>query len=191
MNRGLPIATIIFAGLPILWFIYMTIVYGTTTDTLLLYQNGALYGARFTTDEWWRLITPLFAHIGFDHLLSNMFLLLTVGRVLEGIIGSLKFAILYLLSGISGNLAVLLFDPTSVTAGASSALYGILGFLAIHAIFKHSNYIYFLGKAYLGIIGFNIIYTFMVPGISIMGHLGGFLAGMFLGLFITEKTYRY
>lgn len=190
MNRGFPLGTTVFTALPVLWFIYMTLVYGTTTNSMLLYENGALYGAEFTTDEWWRLITPLFAHIGFDHLLSNMFLLLTVGRVLEGIIGTFKFTILYLLSGIAGNLAVVFFDPTSVTAGASSALYGILGFLAIHALFRHSNYIYFLGKAYLGIIAFNIIYTFMVPGISIMGHLGGFIAGMFLGLFITEKTYR-
>lgn len=184
----IPVASIIFTILSICWFMYMTLVYGTTTDTLLLYENGAIYGAEFTTKEWWRLMTPIFVHIGFDHLLSNMLLLVTVARVLEEIIGTLKFTILYLISGIVGNLAVVYLDPNSLTAGASGALYGVLGFLAIHAIFRRSKYIYFLGKSYMGIIAINIIYTVIAPGVSIMGHLGGFIAGMILGLFITEKV---
>lgn len=190
MNRGLPLATIVFTGLPIVWFAYMTLVYGTTTDTELLYLNGAIYGAEFTMGEWWRLITPLFAHIGFDHLLSNLLLLVTVGRILEGIIGTVKFTILYLVSGIAGNLAVVFYDPNSVTAGASSALYGILGFLAIHAIFRRGYYIYALGKSYLGVIAINVVYTFIIPGVSVFGHAGGFIAGVVLGLFITEKVYQ-
>lgn len=188
--KKLPVASSVFAALSIIWFIYMTLVYGTTTDTLLLYENGAIYGKFFTFQEWWRLISPIFVHIGFDHLLANMFLLLTVGRILEYIIGSIKFSILYLFSGILGNLAVVFFAPNSVTAGASGALYGILGFLAIHAIFRHSDYIYFLGKSYLSIIAINVVYTFVMPGISIAGHLGGFVAGMILGIFITENKYE-
>ncbi|MBF0848861.1 rhomboid family intramembrane serine protease, partial [Streptococcus danieliae] len=79
-------------------------------------------------------ITPLFVHIGLDHLLSNMLLLITVGRVLETLIGSFKFTMLYLLSGVAGNLAVVFYDPNTITAGASSALFGVLGLLATHAI---------------------------------------------------------
>lgn len=190
MNRNFPLATIIFASLSVLWFGYMTLVYGTTTNAELLYQNGAIYGAEFTFAEWWRLITPLFAHIGFDHLLSNMLLLVTVGRLLETFIGTTKFSILYLVSGIVGNLAVVFYDPFSVTAGASSALFGVLGFLAVHALFKRGSYIYHLGKASLGIIIINIIYTFVMPGISIVGHIGGLLAGAVIGLLIKEKNIK-
>ncbi|MBF0709710.1 MULTISPECIES: rhomboid family intramembrane serine protease [unclassified Gemella] len=188
MGKNFPFATIVFACGSIIWFMYMMFVYGTTTNSKILYLNGAIYGAEFTIVEWWRLITPLFVHIGLDHLLSNMLLLITVGRVLETLIGSFKFTMLYLLSGVAGNLAVVFYDPNTITAGASSALFGVLGLLATHAIFKISPYITYFGKSSFGIIIINLIYTFVVPGISVAGHIGGFIAGIILGLFITEKN---
>lgn len=181
-----PLATVVFTALPVLWFIFMIIIYGTTTDSELLYLNGALYGEYFTIDQWWRLISPIFTHIGFAHLLSNMVLLVTLGRSLEYVIGTFKFFILYLLSAVGGSLAVVFFQPEVVTAGASGALFGILGFLAIHYLRRKSSRIYALGKIYSGIIIINIVYTFIGQEVSVVGHIGGFISGLILGLFIEE-----
>lgn len=186
--KKFPLATCVFAGLSILWFAYMTIVYGTTEDAELLYLNGAIYGEEFSSSEWWRLVTPLIAHIGIGHLLSNLLLLVTLSPRLEEIIGTTKFAILYLLSGISGNLTVVFFDPMTVTAGASSAIFGLLGYLAFNSIGQRRSNLYLLAKSYFSLIVINMIYTFTSTGVSIAGHIGGFLAGLVLAIFIKERT---
>lgn len=187
MTRKTPYITILLAFLTISWFSYVNTKFGTTLDNRVLYQNGAILGQYFTSNEWWRLITPIFVHIGVDHLISNMILLLTLGPLIESTIGRTKYLLLYLLSGIGGNLAVLHFNPDVLTAGASTALYGLFGFLLMQTLNRHNSILRNLSSAYMSLIVINLIYTFTNIHVSVVGHLGGLLAGALFGLFYLNR----
>jgi membrane associated rhomboid family serine protease len=123
--------------------------------------------------EWWRLITGAFLHAQppmFWHILFNMWALFVIGPELERRLGSLRFGALYMLSALGGSVAVYLFGIAAV--GASGAIYGMFG-----ALFVVSKRLGFDPRGVLWLIGLNIVITFVVPGISWQGHLGGLVVG--------------
>jgi membrane associated rhomboid family serine protease len=120
--------------------------------------------------EWWRLITGAFLHSGVIHIAFNMWALYVVGPELERRLGSARFATLYLLSAIGGSVAIYLFG--NVAVGASGAIYGLFG--ALFVVAKRLGYD---ARGVLWLIGINIVITFVVPGISWQGHLGGLVTG--------------
>jgi membrane associated rhomboid family serine protease len=120
--------------------------------------------------EYWRLIGAAFLHIGPLHLIVNMAALAIVGPGLERVFGHWRFLSLYLLAALGGSVSVYLFDPRGA-AGASGAIYGL--FAATVIVLRH------LGldpRAMLITIGINFAVSF-APGISLFGHLGGFVVG--------------
>jgi membrane associated rhomboid family serine protease len=123
-------------------------------------------------DEYWRLLGAAFLHIGPLHLIVNMIALAVVGPPLERVFGHWRFACLYLLGALGGSVAVYLFDqPFSAVAGASGAIYGL--FAATVVVLRD------LGLD-LRAIGVTIAINFAIsfaPGISLLGHLGGFVVG--------------
>jgi membrane associated rhomboid family serine protease len=123
--------------------------------------------------DWWRLITASFLHYGPFHLLLNMLALFWFGSLLEQRIGSGRFLLLYLVSGLAGSAGALIMDPTTPTVGASGAIFGILG--AGLVLERQRDYVF--GGSALGIIVINLVFTFSIPNISIGGHLGGLLGG--------------
>jgi membrane associated rhomboid family serine protease len=129
-------------------------------------------------DQWWRLITGAFLHyplaqggFGITHILFNMWALYVIGPELERRLGSLRFAVLYLLSALGGSVAIYLFGYAAV--GASGAIYGLFG-----ALFVVSRRLGFDPRGVLWLIGINVAITFLVPGISWQGHLGGLVTGV-------------
>ena len=82
--------------------------------------------------EWWRLLTAGFLHIGPIHLLFNMLALWVLGRDMEAVLGHGRFLAVYLISLLGGSAAVMLFyAPSSEVAGASGAVFGLMGGLAV------------------------------------------------------------
>jgi membrane associated rhomboid family serine protease len=125
--------------------------------------------------EYWRLIGSAFLHIGPLHLIVNMISLAVVGPPLERVLGHWRFLALYLLSALGGSLSVYLFDPRGA-AGASGAIFGL--FAAIVIVMRQ------LGldpRAMVITIAINFAISF-APGISLFGHLGGFIVGGLSGL---------
>jgi membrane associated rhomboid family serine protease len=125
---------------------------------------------------YYRLITAMFIHYGLLHLLMNMYVLWVLGRQLEAALGRARFLALYLLAGIGGNVAVYLFSPDSLAAGASTAIFGLF---AAYAIIVRR-----LGgslSSVLPLLAINLVITFVVPSISIAGHLGGLVTGAVVG----------
>ena len=175
-----PTVTLLLVSVTVVWFVYTFISYRTTTDPNVLYKTGALFGQLFDEQDWWRLLSPMFVHIGIKHLISNMILLLLIGSALEPIIGSIPFAMLYILTGFAGNLAVLYFNPNVVTAGASTALYGLFGYL-LAKLFDPRSKVKQISRGYFILIVLNIIYTFLSPNVSLAGHMGGLVAGLAFG----------
>jgi membrane associated rhomboid family serine protease len=154
---------------------------GTSTP---LHRWGAVlgyvkYGPFDTTyhgvaaGEYYRLITGMFLHYGILHLLMNMWALWVLGRVLEAALGPARFLALYLAAGIGGNVAAYLFSsPAVATAGASGAIFGL--FAALFVVMRK------LGRdtsAVWPLLVINLVFTFLVPGISIAAHLGGLATG--------------
>ncbi len=123
--------------------------------------------------EWYRLVTAMFLHYGVLHLLFNMYALWILGRELEAVLGRLRFAGLYLLAGLGGNVAAYLFSaPNAATAGASTAVFGLMA--ATFVILKRLK----LSVApILPVIVINIVFTFAIANISVAGHLGGLVTG--------------
>jgi membrane associated rhomboid family serine protease len=126
--------------------------------------------------EYWRLLTAAFLHYGPLHLAINMYSLYFAGTLLEQIIGSTRFTLLYFGSGIAGSAGAIWLSPGAVTVGASGAIFGILGGLFV---LERQGRIHSGGQI-LGLIVLNLVFTFAVSGISVGGHLGGLFAGIAL-----------
>jgi len=100
-----------------------------TPDAAALIRAGSNFGP-FTLDgQWWRLLSSLFLHFGLLHLAVNMWALWQSGRLAERLFGSMQFALVYVFAGLCGNVTSLLWNPGVNTAGASAALFGVLGAL--------------------------------------------------------------
>lgn len=139
-----------------------------------VFDEGALWAPLVQLNgEWWRLVTNGFLHIGLTHLLLNMVSLYLVGRDLELLFGRARFLALYMLSLLGGSTAVYMLS-TSPTAGASGAVYGVLGALLVAVLrLKMSP------TMVLVLIGLNLALSFSgVMNISWEAHIGGLVVGI-------------
>ena len=165
----------------IIVFLIMTMAGGSENiDNLVRF--GAVVKSRVAGGEWWRLLTASFIHIGFAHILFNMYFLSQLGPVFEKLFGSINFLIIYLLAGIMGNLMSFAFGNVStVSAGASTSLYGMFG-LAIGMMmnYKDDAILRSFGASFISVIAINIVYSLLSPRVGMLGHLGGLLGGLLL-----------
>jgi membrane associated rhomboid family serine protease len=134
------------------------------------------YMPLLTVLEPWRMITAGFVHSpdSFWHILINIYSIYIFGRIIEPMLGSFRFLVLYLISIFGGSAAVLwLSEPVVPVVGASGAFFGLMGayLIMLRAIGDNSGLL-------VGLIAVNLAFGFIVPGISWQGHLGGLLAGM-------------
>ena len=160
-------------------FLSMLLLRGFDYESVqTVYDFGGVVGDEIQVDpsQSWRLLAAIFVHIGLQHFVLNMVTLYFLGRIAEDLFGSKAFLALYLLSGLMGNLFVLVFSPEVVAAGASTALFGIFGAIASLRFIARSPYIQYLSQSYTFLILINILFSFM-PGISLAGHLGGLVGG--------------
>ena len=159
------------------------LVNGSLTDAQML-SHGALWWSA-APGEWWRIISSGFLHAGIWHIGLNMFALYQVGTFLELIVGSRRMLSLYFISMVGAGLFIIWFSPDEPTVGASGAIFGLFGALAVVGMRLGPR-----GRALLGqlipIIILNLIFTFSVPGISAAGHVGGLLTGFIAALLIAQ-----
>jgi len=145
-----------------------------------LLEWGEVYGYGVAQGEWWRLITAMFLHLGVLHLLMNMYALWILGRELEGVLGRGRFLALYLLAGLGGNVASLLFaNPAAGAVGASTAVFGLMA--AIFVVLKRLK---MSVAPIVPVLVINVIFTFTISGLSTAGHLGGLMVGALAAMVI-------
>ncbi len=177
---GPPLATLVILGINILLFALMEWAGGSKDPDVLL-GFGASYGPFIQRGEYWRLVMPIFLHIGLAHMIVNSLGLLLLGNVLESVYGYGRFAVLYVASGI-GSSALSMQLSESVSAGASGAIFGMagamlaIGFLHREAIPRRWRRSF--GTGILPLIIINLVLGFSIPGIDNWGHIGGLFAGM-------------
>lgn len=148
-------------------------------STGALVDMGALVPYLVAHGEYWRLFTAMWLHGGLLHVAFNMYALYIGGSYLEMIAGKGKYLAIYLVAGVAGNVAVyLLAVPVSVTIGASTAIFGIFGALFTYSLHNRDSAV---GRALSSmgtVILINLVITFVVPGISWQGHVGGLIGGV-------------
>jgi membrane associated rhomboid family serine protease len=139
-----------------------------------VFAAAALAPVQVAGGGWWRLVTSGFLHIGLLHLLFNMIALWFIGRDVELVLGRLRFSVLYGVSLLGGSAAVMLFgNPAGQVAGASGAIFGLMGALIV--LLRRMQLP--MTQA-LVIVGLNVVLSLTVPGISLLGHLGGLVVGV-------------
>ncbi len=145
-----------------------------------------MFGAKYTPyikmGEYWRLITPIFLHSSVMHILCNMYALFTLGPSLEKHYGKLSFLRLYLITGFGGNVLSYILSPYSISVGASSALFGLIGAQAM-LLYKNRRIIRNYRAMMQNIVFVVVINLFigMQGGIDNWAHLGGFVTGLLIG----------
>ncbi|WPU99677.1 rhomboid family intramembrane serine protease [Mucilaginibacter sp. cycad4] len=143
---------------------------------------GADYGPLTLNHEWWRLISSTFLHNGIFHLAMNMYALIYIGILLEPVLGNLKFAVAYILSGLVASLASVSFHGYAVGVGASGAIFGMYGvflsLLTTNVIDKSVRKQLLVSIALF--VGFNLLYG-TKSGIDNAAHIGGLLSGFAIG----------
>jgi membrane associated rhomboid family serine protease len=150
---------------------------------------GANYAPMVKEGQWFRLVTSMFVHGGFAHLLPNLYGLLFAGVMLERIKGPRMMASVYFVTGIAASLASLLMHPDSASVGASGAIFGLWGFMLIslivanfgrtEALLPVANFAIF--------IGLSLVVGLKKPHIDNAAHLAGLVVGLLLGAVFGQK----
>jgi membrane associated rhomboid family serine protease len=152
-----------------------------------VYQHGALYGPLVADGEWWRIITGGFLHAGLLHIAFNMSFLYFLGSMLEPEIGRLRFGIIYFVSLLGGSFGALILDPNVASVGASGAVFGVMGAAILAMRARGIDPM----QSGLGVtLLLNLGITFLIPGISKGGHIGGLVAGLLVGYLMFEVGER-
>lgn len=159
----------------------------TSSDLL---QWGANYSPLTWGGQFWRLFTNVFIHCGLLHLAFNMWALWNVGRFLEKLIGNAGFCVVYVVTGVFGSIASLWWNGDVVSAGASGAIFGLIGTLASF-LWNRSDSIPLeplsaMRGSLATCIFYNLLFGATVEGIDQAAHVGGLLGGLVCGLLLSQ-----
>jgi rhomboid protease GluP len=164
-------------------------IFSPTVDSLIKW--GANYGPRTTAGEWWRLLTNVFLHIGALHIAMNMIGLWQIGFLVERLLGNRGFLVAYMVSGLCGSAASLVWNPYAVSAGASGAVFGVYGVLVAYLLRNRGSIpkeiLQPLQKSALFFIGLNVVFGLQVKGIDMAAHLGGLVGGFGGGWLVVRQ----
>ncbi|MCU5746368.1 rhomboid family intramembrane serine protease [Staphylococcus sp. SQ8-PEA] len=179
MIRFAPITYSLIALNILIWLI-MFLVINRFSDIKLL-DVGGLVHFNFVHGEWYRLITSMFLHFNLEHLFMNMISLFIFGKIVESIVGHWRMLAIYLFSGIFGNFASLSFNTQTVSAGASGAIFGLIGaiftFMFIAKTFNRKM----VGQLLIVLV-ILIGISIFIPNINIIAHIGGLIGGVLITL---------
>lgn len=180
-----PMATWVLLGVIAIFYVLAEAL-GGSTNTLTLLRAGANFRPLVEQGELWRLVTANFLHIGIWHLLINAYSLYAIGPMLERLYGTWKFLAVYVFAGITGAVASFWFNGHGISAGASGALFGLIGAMLVIGVRHqgaipdhHRRSMRTLAAMALAI---NLAFGMQVPGIDNFAHLGGLVGGTLLAL---------
>lgn len=192
-SKKKPTMTYIFMAICFALYVFTALESANFIDLDLnvLYKYGALVnfnmmGNNFT--ELYRLVTSVFLHAGLIHLLCNMYSLYIIGPQLESFFGKVKYSIIFIASGIIGNLLSMAFlQDNVVSIGASGAIFGLLGSLLY---FGYHYRVYLSGvikSQIIPLIILNLALGFMIAGINNLAHIGGLVGGILISMAVGVK----
>jgi membrane associated rhomboid family serine protease len=181
-----PLATYALIGICIAVFIAELATGGSLGEARLsdAARDGAVNKAAVADGEIYRLLTAGFLHADITHLLFNMISLYILGQLLEPQFGHVRFVLIFLVSVLSGSLAIIVTDSAGL--GASAGVFGLMG-AGLVSMWMGG---YSLNPAQNGLalwLGINLVLSFR-PGISLAGHIGGLIGGAIAGAVLHLTT---
>lgn len=181
-------------ALNVLYFFYLEVV-GSSEDTLFMLKHGAMYTPTVLQNhEYYRLVTSIFMHFGINHIVNNMMVLFVLGDNLERALGKVKYLIFYLLCGIGANIVSMIFEYNSpvqaVAAGASGAIFGVIGGLLYCVLVNHGRLENLSGNQMIMLVVFSLYFGFTSAGVDNVAHVAGLLIGIVLAWILYRKPKR-
>lgn len=179
----IPIITYIIISICVAMFVLCFFVGNGPSDVKTLVLMGANSSYYTKAGEYYRLLTCIFLHAGFAHIICNMYSLIVIGPQVESFYGKLKYLFIFLVSGICGSILSLVFSSSNiVSVGASGAIFGLLGAI----IYFGYHYRVYLGNVLksqiIPVIILNLVIGFMISGIDNFAHVGGLIGGLFAAM---------
>lgn len=159
-------------------------------STKTIVNFGAKVNFLIADGEYYRFFTPIFLHLSFYHLGFNCLAIYILGRDIEAIFGKKRFLAIYFFSGFTSSLGSFLFNA-SISAGASGAVFGLLGsHIFLYFTFKE-RYKKIYGNSFLVLIAINLVLGFMHPNIDNIGHIGGLIGGVIITYAVHIKNHTF
>ena len=192
-NEKKPVITIMLVAVNVLVFLILS-MFGRTEDSVFMLEHGAMYMPHLLEyDQYSMLFTSMFLHFGFSHLMNNMLVLFLLGSVLERELGSMKYLLLYLLSGIGGNVLSAVVEifrgEFYVSAGASGAIFGVIGALLLIMIRNKGHLRTLSSRGLVFMVICSLYHGFTSTGVDNMAHIGGLVTGFILAALIYRKRH--
>lgn len=190
-NRNKITCNNILIGINVIVFLGMS-MFGMTEDAGFMLSHGAMYAPYVVEGhEYYRLFTCIFMHFGFSHLLNNMLVQFVVGSYLEEELGKVKYLILYIGSGVCANILSLAYDmhtgDYAVSAGASGAVFGVIGAMFYIVIRNHGRVGNLTSKSMLLMIVLSLYLGFTSTGVDNFAHIGGLIAGFIMAVLLYRR----
>lgn len=189
-NRGLPWCNLFILMLNILVFFYTDFL-GTFTGTNALDAGALGWYEVLHQGEWYRLFTCMFLHNGVEHIFNNMLVLLFIGSALELEIGSIRYGVLYigsgLLAGITSMVYNMLRNDYVVSVGASGAIFGTVGAMLCLVLLKKGRKAQYTLRQIAWMAFLSLYGGFTSQGVDNAAHFGGFAAGFLIAFFLTIR----
>jgi len=173
----------------------LALIRGGSDDPEVLAILGAKLNSLVRRGEWWRLVSSIFVHVGWLHLVVNLYALFVLGRLVENALGRRRFLILFVLAGVGGSLVSFRYGPPA-SAGASGAIFGLLGAaLAWGVKYRRDLPPRLLGHLALALVPWLVIalaYGYSEAAAKTVdnsAHLGGLTAGLVLGAVVASPLF--
>ncbi len=206
---ALPVVTLVILFANILVFLYglaLAVQENVSINTYLFQSNrdillasGAIWSPHIVEGAWWRLLSCCFVHVGLLHLGVNMYTLYAVGPVVEQMWSRWRFLALYLIAGLGGSCAQLIFkgfqngQPIPL-AGASGALWGVMASMAVWLVLNRSHLPAALTATWLRQLATVFVINTaisMMPGIGAAAHFGGGVVGAVVAVLLNEQRFGH
>ncbi|MFV0557003.1 MAG: rhomboid family intramembrane serine protease [Lactovum sp.] len=184
----------ILAITSLVWLLQIFTFKGELATGENLLKSGALWGFQIINNpgQIWRLVTPIFVHLNWSHFLMNMLSVFVMGRLIEEEFGTARFLEIYFLSGIFANTMVFFLSTSTLSAGASTSIFGIFGAMGTLGYYTESPRLKEIGKSFLVLVILNLLLNIFQPNVSIVGHIGGVLGGaLFAGAWPPENYKKW
>lgn len=189
MRRAPPLVLTLLAA-NVALFIW-ELAAGALADRDTIIAAGALVRERIDAGEYWRLVSAMFLHGGWDHLIGNCIVLYIVGMATEHALGLGRTALVYFASGVSGALLSTLLTP-GPSVGASGAIFGLTASVVV-VLYRHQDRFHLRDKR-VGLVlavwaAFQVLMGLTSPYIDNLAHIGGFLGGAAVTLFLRPREW--
>lgn len=184
-----PIISIIIGIHLLLWLLFFLPI----QNVHLLLEKMIGFNYWIAAGEYWRLITPIFLHSGFGHMIFNSFSIILFGPALERMLGKSRFLVAYFGAGFFANTATYFLEPLQyIHVGSSGAIFGLFGIYVYMVMFRKDLIDRNNSQIILTILVIGLVMTFVNSNTNIAAHLFGLLGGLALGpILITKKTKRF